>query len=173
MILNAIDGKQLPIYGDGANVRDWLHVDDHCAGILLALERGRPGEKYNIGGGNERTNLQVVDGICAALENLSPAARNPSLAGRGTASYTALKAFVKDRPGHDRRYAIDSTKIRSELGWKPRHDFASGLEDTVRWYLENRGWCEKVSSGKYGRERLGLAEAASAGSARRREGSPE
>src|SRR6185436_15396514 len=104
-----------------------------------------------------------------ALEKLSPAARNASLAGRGIASYQGLKTFVKDRPGHDRRYAIDASKLREELGWKPRHDFASGLEATVRWYLENRGWCEKVSSGKYGRERLGLAEAASAGPARRHE----
>src|SRR5579862_4407077 len=121
MILNAVDGKPLPIYGDGGNIRDWLHVDDHCAGILLALEKGRPGEHYNIGGGNERTNLQIVDRICAVLRQLRPPASNPALAGR--AGYDALKTFVPDRPGHDRRYAIDTAKIRGELGWTPRHTF--------------------------------------------------
>jgi dTDP-glucose 4,6-dehydratase len=157
MILNALEGKPLPIYGDGGNVRDWLHVEDHCEGIYLALTRGRPGEKYNIGGGNERTNLQVIDVLCAVLEKLHPAARNPALASRGVTSYAALKTFVKDRPGHDRRYAIDSTKIQRELGWRARHDFESGLESTVRWYLDHRPWCEDVQSGKYRRERLGLA----------------
>ena len=111
MILNALDGRPLPIYGDGGNVRDWLHVDDHCGGILLVLRSGRPGEKYNIGGGNERTNLEIVDRICDALDEARP--------GR-PASRRALKTFVADRPGHDRRYAIDATKIRRELGWAPR-----------------------------------------------------
>ncbi len=157
-ILNAVEGKQLPIYGDGGNVRDWLHVDDHCAGILLALQKGVPGEKYNIGGGNERTNLEVVDGICSVLEKIFPASRNPALAARGVGTYAGLKTFVKDRPGHDRRYAIDSAKIRSELGWSARHSFETGLEETVRWYLDHREWCEKVQEGNYQRERLGLSE---------------
>ena len=146
MILNAIDGRPLPIYGDGGNVRDWLHVEDHCTGILLALDSGRLGEKYNIGGGNERTNLQIVDLICDTLDELATSKE----------SHRSLKTFVADRPGHDRRYAIDASKIRRELGWRPRHTFESGLRDTVRWYLENRAWCTQVQSGQYDRERLGL-----------------
>jgi len=153
MILNAIEGKPLPIYGDGANVRDWLHVEDHCAGILQVLAEGRAGEKYNIGGGNERTNLEVVDRICDALEAVKPARANPALRGR---TYRDLKTFVPDRPGHDRRYAIDAAKIRRELGWAPRHAFEDGLADTVRWYVEHRGWCEQVQAGRYDRQRLGL-----------------
>src|SRR5205809_257138 len=129
MVLNAVDGRPLPIYGDGGNVRDWLHVDDHCAGLLLVLRQGRPGEKYNIGGGNERTNLELVDRVCDILDAVKPAAP----------SRRALKTFVPDRPGHDRRYAIDATKIRRELGWAPRHTFEDGLEATVRWYLDHRG----------------------------------
>jgi dTDP-glucose 4,6-dehydratase len=156
MILNAVEGKSLPIYGDGGNVRDWLYVEDHCEGILLALLKGEPGGKYNIGGGNERTNLQVVDALCAALEAERPAARNPALGTRGVRSYAALKTFVPDRPGHDRRYAIDASKIRRELGWEPRHAFEDGLRETVRWYLANRPWCEAVQSDSYRRERLGL-----------------
>jgi dTDP-glucose 4,6-dehydratase len=156
MILNAVEGRKLPIYGDGGNVRDWLYVEDHCEGILLALQKGAPGSKYNIGGGNERTNLQVVDALCAALEAELPAADNPALAARGLASYAGLKTFVADRPGHDRRYAIDASKIRAELGWAPRHAFEQGLRETVRWYLANRKWCASVQSGKYQRERLGL-----------------
>jgi dTDP-glucose 4,6-dehydratase len=152
MILNAIDGRPLPIYGDGGNVRDWLYVEDHCAGILLALLRGQPGEKYNIGGGNERTNLEIVDRLCAVLEALAPAASNPAVGERG---YAGLKTFVADRPGHDRRYAIDAAKIRRELGWTAEHDFDRGVTKTVRWYLDRRDWCEAVS-GRYGRERLGL-----------------
>ena len=119
MILNAVEGKSLPIYGDGGNVRDWLYVEDHCEGILLVLRKGAPGAKYNIGGGNERTNLQVVDALCATLDAELPAATNPALAARGLASYAGLKTFVADRPGHDRRYAIDASKIRAELGWAP------------------------------------------------------
>ena len=156
-LLNALDAKPLPIYGDGGNIRDWLHVEDHCAGILLALERGKPGERYNIGGSNERTNLQVVDRICKTLDELVPAATNPLMAGAGLSSYSELKMFVEDRPGHDRRYAIDASKIRSELDWKPDHDFESGIVHTVRWYLDNRDWCAKVQAGKYERQRLGLA----------------
>ena len=156
MILNAVEGRPLPIYGDGGNVRDWLYVEDHCEGLLLALRKGEPGGKYNIGGGNERTNLQVVDALCAALEAERPAATNPALAARGRRSYAELKNFVPDRPGHDRRYAIDASKIRRELGWAPRHAFEDGLRETVRWYLANRPWCEAVQSGSYRRERLGL-----------------
>jgi len=156
MILNAVEGKSLPIYGDGGNVRDWLYVEDHCEGILLSLRKGVPGGKYNIGGGNERTNLQVVDALCAALEAELPAAKNPALAVHGLRSYAGLKTFVPDRPGHDRRYAIDASKIRRELGWAPRHAFEDGLRETVRWYLANRPWCEAVQSGTYRRERLGL-----------------
>jgi dTDP-glucose 4,6-dehydratase len=156
MILNALNGRRLPIYGDGANVRDWLHVADHCAGLLLVLERGRPGEKYNIGGGGERTNLEIVEDLCGALERLRPAADNAALAAMGVSSYGALKMFVTDRPGHDRRYAIDATKIRRELGWTPQHDLESGLTATARWYLEHREWCEAVQAGRYDRERLGL-----------------
>jgi dTDP-glucose 4,6-dehydratase len=157
MILNAVEGKSLPIYGDGGNVRDWLYVEDHCEGILLVLRRSAPGGKYNVGGGNERTNLQVVDALCAALEAELPAATNPALAARGLSSYAGLKTFVKDRPGHDRRYAIDASKIRAELGWAPRHAFEDGLRETVRWYLAHRAWCEAVQSGSYRRERLGLS----------------
>ena len=146
MILNAVDGRPLPIYGDGANVRDWLHVEDHCAGILLVLAKGRVGEKYNVGGGNERTNLQIVDRICDVLDELRP---TPD-------GHRALKTFVPDRPGHDRRYAIDASKIRHELGWAPRHTFESGLRETVTWYLDHRDWCEQVQTGRYDRQRLGL-----------------
>ena len=156
MVLNALDGKPLPIYGDGGNIRDWLYVEDHCAGILLALQHGQPGGKYNIGGGNERTNLQIVDGICAEVEAILPAAENPALKAQGKSSYQELKTFVADRPGHDKRYAIDASKIRAELGWQPAYDFESGLAKTVRWYFENRKWCETVLAGKYERERLGL-----------------
>jgi dTDP-glucose 4,6-dehydratase len=156
MILNAAEGKPLPIYGDGGNVRDWLYVEDHCDGILLVLRGGAPGGKYNIGGGGERTNLQVVDALCAALEGALPARDNPALAARGVTSYASLKTFVPDRPGHDRRYAIDATRARTELGWRPRHGFEEGLRATVRWYLGHRGWCEAVQAGKYARERLGL-----------------
>ena len=156
MILNALDGRPLPVYGDGGNVRDWLHVDDHCAGVLTALQRGIPGEKYNIGGENERTNLQVLDALCAALERVAPAKDNPAVKERG--SYLALRMFVPDRPGHDRRYAIDAGKIRRELGWSPAHDFESGLLDTVRWYMNNREWCRAVQSGRYDRERLGIIQ---------------
>ena len=148
VVLNALDGRPLPIYGDGGNVRDWLHVDDHCAGLLLVLKKGRLGEKYNIGGGNERTNLQVVDGICDVLDELRPL----------PTARKSLKTFVADRPGHDRRYAIDATKIRRELGWAPRHTFEDGLRETARWYVEHRDLCEGVQSGRYDRQRLGLGE---------------
>ncbi len=139
---NALAGKRLPVYGDGGNVRDWLYVLDHCAAVRLVLDKGRPGETYNIGGGSERTNIEVVQRICGLLDKVHPP-------GRG--SYADLIEFVKDRPGHDRRYAIDSAKIRSELGWRPRESFESGLEKTVRWVLDNRAWTEEVTSGAYRR----------------------
>jgi dTDP-glucose 4,6-dehydratase len=154
MVLNAIDGRPLPIYGDGGNVRDWLHVEDHCAGLRLVLMQGRPGEKYNIGGGNERTNLDLVNRLCDVLDTLHPAASNPAL--RGARSYHELKTFVPDRPGHDRRYAIDAEKIRRDLGWTPVHTFEEGLRATVHWYLEHRDWCGEIQGGRYNRERLGL-----------------
>jgi dTDP-glucose 4,6-dehydratase len=158
MVLNAVEGRPLPIYGDGGNVRDWIYVEDHCRGVLEVLRRGRPGGKYNLGGRSERTNLEIVDALCDALESERPAAGNPALAARGISSYRELKTFVADRPGHDRRYAIDDSLVRGELGWAPRHDFAAGLRATVRWYLDNRAWCDAVQAGKYGRERLGLGE---------------
>ncbi len=157
MILNALEGRPLPIYGDGGHIRDWLHVEDHCAGLLLVLAKGVPGEKYNIGGGNEQTNLEVVDRICDALEQIAPAGTNRALASCGAAAYRELKTSVTDRPGHDRRYAIDATKIRRELGWAPRVSFADGLTATVRWYVEHRDWCASVQAGRYNRERLGVA----------------
>ena len=147
MILNALDGKPLPIYGDGGNVRDWLFVGDHCSAIARVLAAGRPGETYNVGGNHERTNLQIVDTLCAALDRLSPRAD-----GR---SYIEQRTFVADRPGHDRRYAINSTKLQAELGWTPSETFESGIDKTIRWYLDNRAWCERISVDKYGRERLG------------------
>jgi len=156
MILNALEGRQLPIYGDGGNIRDWLFVEDHCEGILLVLQRGQTGAKYNIGGDNEHTNLELVDRLCAVLEELRPAAHNPALAARGMGGYAALKHFVTDRPGHDRRYAIDARRVRAELGWRPRHDFDSGLRATIAWYLDNRAWCETVQAGRYDRQRLGV-----------------
>jgi len=151
MILNALEGKELPIYGDGLNVRDWLYVEDHCAGILLALQRGRIGECYNIGGSAEKTNIDVVDTICEILDRLQPASNGDS--------YSRLKRFVPDRKGHDRRYAIDASKIERELGWKPAFDFAAGMEATIAWYLTHHEWCKQVQAeGQYGRERLGLTD---------------
>ena len=157
MVLNAMEARPLPIYGDGGNVRDWLHVEDHCAALLLVLQGGRPGESYNVGGGNERTNLEMVDQVCACLEALLPAAANPAMQRRGVSTYADLKRRVPDRPGHDRRYAVDSGKIRGELGWAPRYDLAEGLAQTVRWYAENGEWCRKVQEDNYDRRRLGTA----------------
>ena len=158
MIMNALEGKNLPIYGDGGNVRDWLFVTDHCDAILAVLARGKVGDKYNVGGNSERTNLQVVDALCAAIEAERPAESNAALRARGFQAYTDLKTFVKDRPGHDRRYAIDASKIRKELGFAPQHPFETGLRLTVRWYLDNVDWSAAVTRGKYDRERLGHAK---------------
>jgi dTDP-glucose 4,6-dehydratase len=157
MILTALEGKPLPIYGDGGQIRDWLHVEDHCRAILRVLQAGQPGRSYNVGGNSERTNLQVVDRICELLEELRPIADNPACA--SVRRYAELKRFVEDRPGHDRRYAIDDRRIRSELGWAPRHDFDSGMRATVEWYLAHADWCEHVQTGSYRRERLGLGAA--------------
>jgi dTDP-glucose 4,6-dehydratase len=140
-ISNALEGKPLPVYGDGRQVRDWLFVNDHCEAIRVVLARGRPGEVYNIGGNAERRNIEVVRGLCEALQREVPR----------EGGYLGLIKFVTDRPGHDRRYAIDSTKIRSELGWAPRESFESGLAKTVRWYLDNREWVDGVKSGEYRR----------------------
>ena len=140
-ILNALAGNPLPIYGDGRQIRDWLYVKDHCSAIRLVLEGGRVGETYNIGGGNEVANLDVVEKLCAILDNLKP---------RGDGrSYKAQIAFVKDRPGHDRRYAINASKLKGELGWKPQETFETGLTKTVVWYLENQSWVTHVTSGVY------------------------
>ena len=148
MIQNALESRALPIYGDGMNVRDWLYVRDHCTAIRLVLDRGNPGETYNVGGLNEQPNLAVVDTLCALLDELRPRADGQS--------YTTLKTFVKDRPGHDRRYAIDCAKIARELGWQPAESFSTGLRKTVAWYLANQDWCADISSGNYRRERLGV-----------------
>jgi dTDP-glucose 4,6-dehydratase len=145
-VLNALDGLPLSVYGDGSNVRDWLFVDDHVDGLLALIKHGRPGEKYNFGGNSERSNLAVVEQICDLLDDLVPAKR----------PRRSLISFVADRPGHDRRYAIDATKAHRELGWKPKESFASGLAHTIRWYLENRAWWEPLRQNVYAGERLGL-----------------
>ena len=146
VILNALDGKQLPIYGKGENIRDWLFVEDHARALWLIDRKGKVGETYNIGGRNERTNLQVVEAICAILDELRP---------KASGSYADQITFVSDRPGHDLRYAIDADKLRHELGWEPREDFDSGLKLTVKWYLENEWWWRPIREGKYSGERLG------------------
>jgi dTDP-glucose 4,6-dehydratase len=145
LILNATRGKPLPIYGDGMNVRDWLYVSDHCAAIRVVLERGRVGEIYNIGGWNEMPNLDIVHRVCGLLDEFQPSPDGPA---------TRLITYVKDRPGHDRRYAIDASKIHRELGWKPVETFATGIRKTVQWYLDNMSWVENVASGAY-REWIG------------------
>ena len=151
MILNALAGKQLPVYGRGNQVRDWLYVEDHARALVLVLTRGVTGETYNIGGHNERRNLDVVEKLCALLDELAPA--RPA----GIASYRELISFVTDRPGHDLRYAIDAGKIARELGFVPAETFDTGLRKTVEWYLANRTWWRRVQDGSYRGERLGLA----------------
>lgn len=146
IIHNALAGKPLPVYGDGRQVRDWLYVEDHCEGILTAMEKGKPGEVYNIGGNNEKMNIDVVRHICALLDEFSP---------KG-APHEKLITYVTDRPGHDRRYAIDAGKIMRELGWAPRETFETGIRKTVRWYLDNQEWVARVMSGAYMGERIGL-----------------
>jgi dTDP-glucose 4,6-dehydratase len=133
-----------------------LFVEDHCEGLLLVLQEGIPGEKYNLGGRAERSNLDVVEAMCHILETMVPCDSNPSLSQRGIRRYADLKMFVADRPGHDFRYGIDPTKVQSQLGWNPRHSFESGLQRTIEWYVANRRWCESVTANSYQRERLGL-----------------
>jgi dTDP-glucose 4,6-dehydratase len=149
MILNALEGKPLPVYGDGQQVRDWLFVEDHVRALLKVVTEGAVGETYNIGGHNEQKNIDVVRAVCALLEELAPT--KPT----GVAPYEDLITFVKDRPGHDQRYAIDASKIQHELGWVPEETFTSGLRKTVQWYLDNLEWCRHVQDGSYQRERLG------------------
>ena len=139
VILNALEGKPLPVYGEGENIRDWLFVEDHCKGIEAVLQNGRVGEVYNIGGDNERTNIEIVETLCTCLDRLVPSAR----------SYREQIRFVTDRPGHDFRYAIDARKIETELGWKPVMDFNTGIEHTIDWYLGHRDWCDRIRSGAY------------------------
>jgi dTDP-glucose 4,6-dehydratase len=148
MIHNALTGKPLPVYGDGKQIRDWLYVEDHCRAILTVIEKGRLGEVYNIGGNNEKANLEMVHTLCSLLDEMVPNAAN--------APHKSLIKFVDDRPGHDRRYAIDSGKIQRELGWTPKETFETGLRKTIQWYLENQTWVERVMSGAYRGERLGL-----------------
>ena len=140
MILNARNRKPLPVYGDGKNVRDWLYVEDHCDAIATVLHRGQPGETYNIGGRNEKPNLEIVETICDLIDEMTE---------RGATSRRDLITFVKDRPGHDRRYAMDARKIERELGWKPKATFETGIRQTVRWYLDNEAWVKNVTSGSY------------------------
>ncbi len=147
VLLRGLDGKELPVYGKGDNVRDWLYVDDHARALALVFEKGADGEKYNIGGHNEVTNIKVVEMICDLLDELAPK----------SFKHQDLIRFVQDRPGHDKRYAIDASKIERELGWKPRETFETGLRNTVTWYLENRWWWEAIQA-RYAGQRLGLAK---------------
>jgi len=149
IILNALAGKPLPVYGDGSQIRDWLFVEDHARALYKVVKDGEAGETYNIGGHNEKRNIEVVETICDLLEELAP--NKPE----GVAKYRDLITFVKDRPGHDVRYAIDASKIQEELGWKPEETFESGIQKTVRWYLDNSEWWQRVLSGEYRLERLG------------------
>ncbi|MDW6018317.1 dTDP-glucose 4,6-dehydratase [Vibrio plantisponsor] len=152
MILNALDGKPLPVYGDGMQIRDWLFVEDHARALYKVVTEGKVGETYNIGGHNEKANIEVVKTICTLLEELVPT--KP----QGVAQYLDLITYVKDRPGHDVRYAIDAAKIERELGWKPQETFESGIRKTVEWYLNNKEWWSRVLDGSYSRERLGGGE---------------
>lgn len=150
IILNALAGKPLPIYGNGEQIRDWLYVEDHARALYRVVTRGVVGETYNIGGHNERKNIEVVEAVCSLLDELQPGKF------AGIQNYRDLITFVADRPGHDKRYAIDAGKIERELGWKPRETFESGIRKTVQWYLSNQFWCEQIQSGAYQTERLGL-----------------
>ena len=140
MIVNALAGKPLPVYGDGQQIRDWLYVKDHCAAIRVVLEKGRPGETYNVGGWNEKPNIDIVRTVCTLLDEMRPSSQGP---------YERLITYVKDRPGHDRRYAIDARKLERELGWRPAETFETGIRKTVRWYLDNADWVARVQSGAY------------------------
>ena len=153
MILNALEGKALPVYGDGSNVRDWLYVDDHADALLTVLENGCPGETYLVGGNNEKTNLEIVNMLCQLLEDIRPEKSS------AISRYSELIEFVRDRPGHDMRYAIDAGKIERDLGWVAQETLESGLEKTVRWYLDNQPWWQSVLDGSYRRQRLGQIDA--------------
>ena len=157
VILNCLDGKPLPVYGKGANIRDWLYVEDHARALMLVNEKGRDGETYNVGGHNERTNLEVVKTICAIMDELRPRAAKDGGSGAPgpRPKYEDLITYVKDRPGHDLRYAIDPTKLMTELGWKPRENFETGIRRTVQWYLDNEWWWGPIHRGRYTGERLG------------------
>lgn len=146
IILNAMEGKPLPVYGNGANIRDWLYVEDHARALWLIVQKGLPGEKYNVGGRNERKNIDVVTHICSILDELRPQSR----------PYAELIKYVTDRPGHDARYAIDASKLETELGWKAQENFATGIRKTVQWYLDNEWWWQPLRDGVYGGERLGV-----------------
>jgi dTDP-glucose 4,6-dehydratase len=148
MIQKALQGEKLPLYGDGGNTRDWLYVEDHCRALVTVLRKASPGEIFNMGGNCQKSNLEVVKAICNILGKLQPV--------HGIEDLSELVSFVPDRPGHDRRYAMDTTKIREQLGWQPRETFDRGLEKTIRWYLDNLAWVDEVTGGKYGMERLGL-----------------
>ena len=160
VILNALEGKPLPIYGTGDQIRDWLFVEDHARALYTVLRQGQVGETYNIGGHNEKQNIEVVGTICTLLDELAPAStRNlTSSDGSPLVSYSSLLTHVADRPGHDRRYAIDASKIQSELNWAPTETFESGLRKTVQWYLDNQAWCQHIQDGSYQRERLGVQQ---------------
>jgi dTDP-glucose 4,6-dehydratase len=150
VVLNALEGKALPVYGDGKNVRDWLYVDDHCEAVWQILKQGSAGETYNVGGECEKQNIEVVSAICDVLEELAPAKDNPALNRQGgIARYRDLISYIHDRPGHDRRYAINCDKIKRELGWKQGHDFVNGLRSTIAWYLQNAAWVDGIRSGDY------------------------
>ena len=152
IIVNALAGKPLPVYGDGQQIRDWLYVEDHCSAIRRILEAGRPGETYNIGGWNEKANIDIVNTVCGLLDELAPAASRDvtdSRTGKPIGNYEELIEFVADRPGHDRRYAIDARKIERELGWRPAETFETGIRKTVQWYLNNQDWVQNVQSGAY------------------------
>ncbi|NLX26862.1 MAG: dTDP-glucose 4,6-dehydratase [Lentisphaerae bacterium] len=149
VILNALDEKKLPVYGKGDNIRDWLYVEDHARALVCVVEKGTPGETYNVGGRNERTNLEVVETICSILDELKP---------RASGSYKDLITFVTDRPGHDRRYAIDATKLETELGWKAQENFETGIRRTVQWYLDNAWWWKPLRESRYSGERLGNSD---------------
>lgn len=148
IILNALEGKALPVYGKGTQIRDWLYVEDHARALYTVLRQGKPGETYNIGGHNEMRNIDVVNTVCALLDELHPS--SPTL------PHSSLITYVQDRPGHDVRYAIDAAKIKRDLGWVPQETFESGIRKTIQWYLDNLGWCKRVQDGSYRRERLGL-----------------
>jgi dTDP-glucose 4,6-dehydratase len=153
VLLNALDGKKLPIYGPGDQIRDWLYVEDHARALCLVLEKGKNGETYNIGGHNELQNIDVVKTICEILDDIRPVGADLSC---DIKSYKELITHVEDRPGHDRRYAIDASKIKSDLGWVPEETFETGLRKTIQWYLDNSTWCQRVQDGSYQRERLGV-----------------